>query len=223
MFFDTIDQALQIAQRTSCTILVMSPETELKLKNALTLTPSTETKTPTITTDQIREFASWANNKEVIERFFIIKPADTMNESAQNAFLKNFEEPKPHCHYILITEQPSALLPTILSRAQVFYRRRTNIVDSAPAASEKIINYAKRLISANGQELITIADELSKQKTRTREYTLDVIATVIELLYKSYFKTKNPKFLARLPQFITLYNNLKQNGHLKLHLVADLC
>ncbi len=48
----------------------------------------------------------------------IIQDADTMNESAQNAFLKTLEEPPRNCIFILTTGRPSELLPTIRSRCQ---------------------------------------------------------------------------------------------------------
>ena len=48
----------------------------------------------------------------------VIQEADTMNESAQNAFLKTLEEPPGKCLFILTTGRPSALLPTIRSRCQ---------------------------------------------------------------------------------------------------------
>lgn len=49
----------------------------------------------------------------------IIQDCDTMNENAQNAFLKTLEEPPDHCLFILTTGRPSALLPTIRSRCQL--------------------------------------------------------------------------------------------------------
>jgi len=48
----------------------------------------------------------------------IIQDCDTMNESAQNAFLKTLEEPPEKCLFILTTGRPGALLPTIRSRCQ---------------------------------------------------------------------------------------------------------
>ena len=48
----------------------------------------------------------------------IIQDADTMNESAQNAFLKTLEEPPGKCLFILTTSRANALLPTIRSRCQ---------------------------------------------------------------------------------------------------------
>lgn len=222
MFFDQISQIPTIAKRTSCAIFVVSPYTKLKLPNALTLTPAEDKQTPVITVEQIREFIALTNSKETSERFFIIAPADTMNEAAENAFLKSFEEPKPHCHFVLLTEHPSALLPTILSRAQIFYPRLTGVLDLAPTAKNKTLEYAKKLIAAQPQDLPAIATELTKNKTKTREQVLEITATAIELLYKSYFKTSNTKFLSKLENFIQLHENLSANGHIKLHLVSDL-
>ncbi len=48
----------------------------------------------------------------------VIQDADTMNESAQNAFLKTLEEPPRQCVFILTTGRVSELLPTIRSRCQ---------------------------------------------------------------------------------------------------------
>lgn len=122
-----------------------------------------------------------------------------MNEAAQNAFLKTLEEPKDFCHFVLITEQPTALLPTILSRAQVFFLRTENPLDTAPAAKEKIMALAKRLVAASPKDLPEIALEITKSKTEPRATALAVTSTTIELLYKSYFKTGNQKFLTKLP------------------------
>ena len=36
-------------------------------------------------------------------------------------------------------------------------------------------------------------------------------------------ETNNPQFLKKLPKFIDLHDNLSKNGHIKLHIVADLC
>lgn len=222
MFFDSVKQIPAIASKTSCTIFVVPPDTKHGLKHALTLGPDPSKKTQTIGIDQLRDFLSLTTSRETSERFFVITPADAMNESTQNAFLKSFEEPRPHCHFVLLTEHPGALLPTILSRAQVFFLHQTDAIANPPQAPAKIMTYAKRLITCEPADLPTIAVELSKVKNQPREHALQVVSTSIELLYKSYFKTKNPKFLNKLPDFLELYDNLSQNGHIKLHLVADL-
>lgn len=222
MFFDRLDQLPVIAKQTSCAIFVVPANTEIDLKHALTLQPDPSKKTTTIGVDQLRDFLNLTNNRETNDRFFVITPADAMNEAAQNAFLKTFEEPHAYCHFVLLTEHPGALLPTIRSRAQIFFLKKTNIIAEPPTADPKDLQCAKKLITAEVTDLPAIAIELSKVKNQPREHALRVTGLAIELLYKSYFKTKNPKFLAKLPNFLTLYDNLSQNGHIKLHLVADL-
>lgn len=222
MFFDQLEQIPDIAAHTSCTIFVVPPTAKINLPYALTLEPDASKKSSLISVEQIREFIALTSSRETQERYFIVAPADAMNEAAQNAFLKTFEEPKSHCHFILLTEHPAALLPTILSRAQVFYYRTTDQLQQAPKADEKTMAMAKKLISASERELPNLANDISKTKNSAREYALNITATAIELLYKSYFKTQNAKFLTKLPNFIKLYENLSNNGHIKLHIVADL-
>ena len=48
----------------------------------------------------------------------VIACADRMQVAAANAFLKSLEEPTPKTMYLLLTDQPDAILPTIVSRTQ---------------------------------------------------------------------------------------------------------
>lgn len=48
----------------------------------------------------------------------VVYGADRMNEQSANAFLKSLEEPTPQTMYLLLTDQPDAILPTIVSRTQ---------------------------------------------------------------------------------------------------------
>lgn len=223
MFFDDIKSIPSIATKTSCSIFVVPPDTKLKLKNPLYLHPDDSKTTCVITVEQIRDFLCLSNNRQTSDQFYVIAPAEAMNEAAQNAFLKTFEEPKAFCHFVLLTEEPNLLLPTIRSRAQIFYLRKTNLIDQPPQAKDKTMAIAKKLISATPRDLPAIATEISKIKTQPRQQALTIISTCIELLYKSYFKTGNAKFLTKLPNFLTLYDNISKNGHIKLHIVSDLC
>jgi len=51
-------------------------------------------------------------------RVFIVRRAEEMSTAAANALLKTLEEPIQRMHFIVLTSQPDALLPTILSRVQ---------------------------------------------------------------------------------------------------------
>lgn len=48
----------------------------------------------------------------------VIVGADRMQEAAANAFLKTLEEPPPKTLFLLLTDQPDSILPTIISRTQ---------------------------------------------------------------------------------------------------------
>jgi DNA polymerase-3 subunit delta' len=70
--------------------------------------------------DQIREI-----NRDVAlrpfearARVYVMLHADSMNKEAANAFLKTLEEPPPHAYFVLVSDAPDELLPTIVSRCQ---------------------------------------------------------------------------------------------------------
>jgi DNA polymerase-3 subunit delta' len=64
---------------------------------------------------QMEERAS-TSPSESPRKFVLINPADRMNESVANKILKILEEPPPHVIFMLVTSEPSRLLPTIRSR-----------------------------------------------------------------------------------------------------------
>ncbi len=220
MFFDNISQISEIASRTGTSIFVLPNTLTITIKNAIILEPQEKS---VITIDQIRGVLARLNVKQSKDQYIIIRPADKMNEEAANAFLKNLEEPGSHTHFILITDSPSKLLPTILSRASIYFLREKNSSDSEIIADPKIKELAKKLITASPADLPSLAEEITKKKQGVREYTLLVLSVAIEMLYKSYYITRKPAFLLKLPRFFKTYENIEKNGHIKLHLVADLC
>jgi DNA polymerase-3 subunit delta' len=76
-------------------------------------------ETQDISIDQIRTLvlsrAAYAPH-EGRAKVFIVRRVEEMSVPAANALLKTLEEPGPRTHFILLTSQPDALLPTILSR-----------------------------------------------------------------------------------------------------------
>ena len=224
MFFDDLSQIPTIASKTNVSIFGVAPDTELNIKNAIYIRPVAKEKgkDPIISIDAVREILELTSSKSTTDQFFIIAGAETMAAAAVSALLKTLEEPQDHIHFILLTKNPSALLSTILSRAQVYYLRPRDALSAPVDIDEEIKSLAKQLITARPTDLISIAESLSKRKDSARTYALSVVATAIELLYKSYFATGNTKLLAKLPKLITLYDNLNMKGHIKLHIVADM-
>lgn len=82
------------------------------------ITPEKEGKS--IAVDQIRACNKWALESSQLggKRVIIITPAEAMNESASNALLKTLESPADNCVFLLLANNNSNLLPTIISRCQ---------------------------------------------------------------------------------------------------------
>lgn len=71
--------------------------------------------------DQIRELqnSAYLTPQRANFKLVIIEWADRMNTASANALLKILEEPAKHTVFILIAQQLSTILPTILSRCQI--------------------------------------------------------------------------------------------------------
>ena len=75
--------------------------------------------------DQVR-FAPQAGKYKV----YIIDEVHMLSSSAFNAFLKTLEEPPPYAIFILATTEKHKILPTILSRCQIFDFKRITLNDT---------------------------------------------------------------------------------------------
>jgi hypothetical protein len=220
MFFSDICEIKNIASKTGCAVFVVPDSAKVEIKNAIIVEPTDKS---IISMDDIRDLLARLGKKQKNDLFIIIRPADLLGLDSANAMLKNLEEPQDNVHFVLITSKASKIIPTILSRSAVYILREDKPVDGAIDADQKIMDLAKRLVVAKPADLPAIAEEVAKVKDGVRNHAMDVLGTAIEILYKSYFKTGKDVFVKKLPKFITAYENIEKNGHVKLHLVADLC
>ena len=220
MFFEKTSDIAKIAGKCGTAIFVVPKTVEINIRNAIVLQPEEKS---VITIEQVRQVLRRLTTKQIYEQFVVIRPAELMNEEAANAFLKNLEEPKEKVHFVLVTESPSSILPTILSRAEIYFLRQNWSVKAPIAGSEQDKALAKRLMAARPSELLAIAEEITKKRGEARGRALNILGIAIEMLYKTYLINGKEVFLKKLPRFLTAYENIAKNGHIKLHLVADLC
>lgn len=109
---------------------------------------------------------------EAPRKVYIIRDADTMNTSAQNAFLQMLEEPPIHAVFILETLNPSALLPTVRSRC-VGLRAAAGSPVPDSEASPEIVKLAADFAGALGDNmrLTQLMFELDKlDKTELNDF-----------------------------------------------------
>src|ERR1700676_967482 len=81
--------------------------------------------------DQVR-YAPQAGKYKV----YIIDEVHMLSSSAFNAFLKTLEEPPPYAIFILATTEKHKILPTILSRCQIFDFKRITLTDTVKHLQE---------------------------------------------------------------------------------------
>ncbi|MFW6378053.1 MAG: DNA polymerase III subunit delta', partial [Bacillota bacterium] len=118
---------------------------------------------------------------EAKHRFFIISGADKMTEQAANSLLKTLEEPPDYATLVLIAEDESKVLPTILSRCQqirfeylsdeilISYFKRQGIKDEN-------IKLMVRLAKGSLVQAKNIIDnkEIFKKRTQVFQFLLDL-------------------------------------------------
>ena len=219
MFLDDLEQIREIAVHSGASVFVVPDEQKVEISGAIVLQPEEKT---VITIEQVREVIRKLELKQMSDVFILIRPADKLGLDSANALLKNLEEPSEKVHFVLVTERPSMLLPTILSRAAIYFWRNPAGFDLKIQAEEKVKDIAKRMITARGTELVEIAEEIKKKKDGVREYALSVIGVAIEMLYKSYFITGREMFITSIPKFLAAYEGVARNGNIKLQIVANL-
>lgn len=107
-------------------------------------------KSRRILIDQIRLLEQFIQKRPSIgaTKVAIIQEADRFMPNTANAFLKTLEEPPPGTHFLLLSNQPDALLPTILSRCI-----------QIPLRAQK-----KRTITAEEQAVVDLFDRCLESK-----------------------------------------------------------
>lgn len=167
--------------------------------------------------DQVR-FAPQKGNYKV----YIIDEVHMLSQAAFNAFLKTLEEPPPHAIFILATTEKHKIIPTILSRCQIFDFKRISVEDIA--AHLKVIAQ-KEGVEAEEEALLTIAqkadgalrdslsifDRLVSFSGNKITYK-DVIENLRILDYDYYFKTTDYALGANQAELLMLYDQILDNG-----------
>ncbi len=64
--------------------------------------------------------------------FFVLEQSEKLTQATANRLLKSLEEPHTGYHFILLTENLNALLPTIISRAEILTLARAQMAEAHP-------------------------------------------------------------------------------------------
>ncbi len=147
----------------------------------LLLEPDPSRKSRTIGVGQVRSLISKLRLRPYAARWrtVIVDPADGLMPQAANALLKTLEEPPADTGFFLITSQPSALLPTVLSRCLRVRFRALPEESLVPWLRERGVaepeRVAKLSMGCPGQAL-ALADEGLKEFDAARSLLLELVA-----------------------------------------------
>ena len=165
-------------------------------------------------------------------KVYIIDEVHMLSTSAFNAFLKTLEEPPAHAIFILATTEKHKIIPTILSRCQIFDFKRIGVLDAkeylAKIAIQENINAeddALHIIAqkADGamRDALSIFDRVVSFSGK--ELTRKAVTENLNVLdYDEYFKTTDLILKNDIPAVLIHFNSILGKGFEGHHFITGL-
>ncbi|MFD1316941.1 DNA polymerase III subunit gamma/tau [Namhaeicola litoreus] len=165
-------------------------------------------------------------------KVYIIDEVHMLSQSAFNAFLKTLEEPPAHTIFILATTEKHKIIPTILSRCQIFDFKRIGVID--------IKNYLHTIAK---QENITADDDalhiIAQKADGALRDALSIFDRVVSfsgnnltreavtenlnvLDYEVYFKITDLLLNNQIPEVLLAFNEVLDKGFDGHHFITGL-
>jgi DNA polymerase-3 subunit gamma/tau len=153
---------------------------------------------------------------------YIIDEVHMLSSSAFNAFLKTLEEPPAHAIFILATTEKHKIIPTILSRCQIFDFNRIRIEDIVKrltfVASREGLTAEEEALHVIGQkadgamrDALSIFDQIASLCGKNITYK-DVIENLNVLDYEYYFKTIDGALAGDVSSVLLTFNEILEKG-----------
>jgi len=165
-------------------------------------------------------------------KVYIIDEVHMLSQSAFNAFLKTLEEPPAHAIFILATTEKHKIIPTILSRCQIFDFKRIGVLDIKNylhyiAKDEKIEaeDDALHIIAqkADGalRDALSIFDRVVSYSGNT--LTSKAVSENLNVLdHDEYFQMTDLILDNNIPQILISLNNIMTKGFEGHHFINGL-
>lgn len=163
---------------------------------------------------------------------YIIDEVHMLSSQAFNAFLKTLEEPPKHAKFILATTEKHKIIPTILSRCQIFDFKKVSINDIisnlkyvAEKESVSFEDSALHLIAEKSdgalRDSLSLFDRLVSSSEKNLIYK-DVIKHLNILDYDYYFKITDELFENNVSELFLIFDEIISNGFDGQHFVNGL-
>ncbi len=163
---------------------------------------------------------------------YIIDEVHMLSAQAFNAFLKTLEEPPKHAIFILATTEKHKIIPTILSRCQIFDFNRIGVEDIAKhlefvAKSEGVeaepegLNVIAQKADGAMRDALSIFDQIVSFSGKTITYQ-DIITNLNVLDYDYYFQLVDQFLKNDVPQVLLIFNDILNHGFDAHHFITGL-
>ena len=184
--------------------------------------------------DDIRQLVEQVRIPPQIGRYkvYIIDEVHMLSTAAFNAFLKTLEEPPKHAIFILATTEKHKILPTILSRCQIYDFNRIGIEDTIAhlayvASKEGITAEPEALnviaLKADGgmRDALSIFDQVVSFTGGHISYQ-HVIENLNVLDYEYYFRLTDHFLTNQVSEALLLFNEVLSKGFEGSHFITGL-
>ncbi|MEO0571364.1 MAG: DNA polymerase III subunit gamma/tau [Bacteroidota bacterium] len=165
-------------------------------------------------------------------KVYIIDEVHMLSQSAFNAFLKTLEEPPKHAIFILATTEKHKIIPTILSRCQIFDFKRITVGDAAEylkyiagqqgiEAEDDALHIIAQKADGAMRDALSIFDRVVSfsGKVLTRKAVTDNLNV---LDYDTFFETTDLILENKIPELLLLFNKTLSLGFDGHHFITGL-
>ncbi|MDX1719174.1 MAG: DNA polymerase III subunit gamma/tau, partial [Salegentibacter mishustinae] len=165
-------------------------------------------------------------------KVYIIDEVHMLSQSAFNAFLKTLEEPPQHAIFILATTEKHKIIPTILSRCQIFDFKRITVSDAknylgyiaqqeGVNAEEDALNVIAQKADGAMRDALSIYDRVVSFSGK--ELTRQAVTENLNVLdYDTYIKVTDLILSNNIPQLLLSYNDILSSGFDGHHFISGL-
>lgn len=155
-------------------------------------------------------------------KVFIIDEVHMLSQAAFNAFLKTLEEPPSYAIFILATTEKHKIIPTILSRCQIFDFKRIQSPDivahladisqqEAIQADADALHIIAQKADGALRDALSIFDRIVSFSGKTISYE-DVITNLNVLDYDYFFRVVDALLLEDIQQTLLIFDDIQRKG-----------
>lgn len=165
-------------------------------------------------------------------RVFIIDEVHMLSQAAFNAFLKTLEEPPEYAIFILATTEKQKIIPTILSRCQIYDFARITVpdiveqlqrisADKGVTAEPAALNVIAQKADGAMRDALSIYDQVLASSEGNITYQ-SAIENLNVLDYDYYFRLDEAFQTGDVPQALLIYKEIRDKGFDSLYFVNGL-